>query len=358
MRTTGKRIMRSGPLIPFLLLIGVAAAQQPAVGPELFQLLRKNVGISARDLSAGLLTRRALAVVLPAHERGEVAVAGVECLHVPLEFFLDAFTVMPTLKRGHQVLQIRHFSSPPVQQDLQPLVLGPQDVQALSRCTPGDCGVKLSAAMMEHFRSRGLRHSSLDDDFRKAILQYVDRYLAGGNAAMITYDDKIPPVPSLAEFRALLHEVNWLNQTAPPLYKCLDSFSGAACPQIDSFVYWSSALFGLKPVFSVTQTMIDRTVRVDRPWLFIAFKQLYADHYFDGSLGLAVLVEQSADPANPELWVAYINRTHTDALSGWLGPLKRSIAERRSRGAMQRTLLDLKATLESKYSLSLQPSGK
>ena len=46
--------------------------------------------------------------------------------------------------------------------------------------------MKLSAAMMEHFRSRGLRHSSLDDDFRKAILQYVDRYLAGGNAAMIT----------------------------------------------------------------------------------------------------------------------------------------------------------------------------
>jgi hypothetical protein len=190
------------------------------------------------------------------------------------------------------------------------------------------------------------------------ILQYLDRYLAIGNAMMITYDDKIPPVNSLDKFRGLLHEVDWLNQAAPLFYACLDTFSGAPCLQIDSFVYWSNVLFGLKPVFSVTQTMIDQTVQANHPWVFIGFKQLYADHYFDGSLGLAVLLEQSADPANPVLWVAYINRTHTDALSGWLGPFKQAIVERKSRAAIQRTLLDMKASLERKYALSLESSGK
>jgi hypothetical protein len=85
---------------------------------------------------------------------------------------------------------------------------------------------------------------------------------------------------------------------------------------------------------------------------------LYADHYFDGAFGLAALVEQSSDPIRPALWILYINHTHTDALGGWLGPLKRAIVNHRSRGAMGRTLLDLKASLETKYSLSLEASGK
>jgi hypothetical protein len=70
--------MRSGPLIALVLLIGVASAQQPTPGPaEFFQLLRNNVGVSDHDLSS-LSTLGSLALVLPTHERGEVAVAGVE----------------------------------------------------------------------------------------------------------------------------------------------------------------------------------------------------------------------------------------------------------------------------------------
>jgi hypothetical protein len=123
-------------------------------------------------------------------------------------------------------------------------VLRPQDIQGLSRCTLGDCGVKVSAAMMDRFRSQVLRYGSLDDEFKKVILQYVNRYLAVGNASMIKYDDKALPVRSLDEFRGLLHQVDRQNQAPPPLDRCLDSFSGVPCPQIDSFVYCSNALFG------------------------------------------------------------------------------------------------------------------
>jgi hypothetical protein len=211
-----------------VLLVGVVSAQQSTEGSSsFFQLLKDNVGIRDRDLSTLRSTDQA---VLPAHEKGEVVVVGVERLRVPLKFFLNAFTAIPTLKRGHQVLQIRDFSSPPREQDLEPLALRPQDLQVLSRCTPGDCGVKLSASMMERLRSQGLHQSSLGDEFKKVIVQYVNRYLAVGNAAMITYDDKSPPIRGLDEFRTLLHEVDWLRQAAPALHRCLDLFSGARCP--------------------------------------------------------------------------------------------------------------------------------
>jgi hypothetical protein len=65
---------------------------------------------------------------------------------------------------------------------------------------------------------------------------------------MITYADKLPAVDSADEFQALLREARWLQRAAPPLYDCLAAFSGALCPQIESFVYWSTVKFGLKPV--------------------------------------------------------------------------------------------------------------
>jgi hypothetical protein len=68
---TKKRIMRSGPLIALALLVGVASAQPPTEGSnDFFQLLRNDVGIRDRDLSTLRSTGQALAVVLPAHERG------------------------------------------------------------------------------------------------------------------------------------------------------------------------------------------------------------------------------------------------------------------------------------------------
>ena len=354
-----RHILRSGPLVAFAVLFGVASANQPMAGPpEFLQLLRTRVGFSDRDLSVTLSAGRSRAMLLPVQEKGEIAVAGAERLRVPLEFFLNAFREMPTFKRGREVLLVHEFSSPPSEIDLQSLTLRQGDIQAIPKCTPGDCTVKLSAPMMDQLRRHALGATSTERAFRDLILQYLTQYLEKGNSAMITYVDKLPAIRSSDEFRALLNELDWLSLNAPPLYDCLESFSGNPCPQIESFFYWSSARFGLKPVFSITHVMIYRTVRAGQPWVFIAFKQVYADHYFDASLGLAVLVEQSAGPANPALWVLYINRSRTDALKGWLGPLKRTIAERRSRAAMQRTLLDLKDNLEHKYSPSSEPSWR
>ena len=310
--------------------------------------------MSDHNLAVTLPAGRSVALVLPFHQSGEVAVAGVERLRVPLEFFLNAFREIPTFKRGQQLLMIHEFSDPPRLQDLQSLILPPAEIQALSECAPGSCGVKLSTSMMDHFRGKGVDIASGERLCRDLMIQYVTQYLEKGNPAMLTYADTVPAIRSWDEFRVLLQEVDWLSEAAPPLYNCLESFSGKACPQIESSIYWSNARFGLKPVFSITHLMIYRQW-AGRPWAFIAFKQIYADHYFDTSLGLALLVEQSAGPANPVLWVLYLNGSRVDALKGWLGPLKAAIVTRRSVGAMRRNLRDLKGDLEKQYSRSVEP---
>ncbi len=210
------------------------------------------------------------------------------------------------------------------------------------------CDVKLSAAMMAQLGAgaRATAGAGLTEIFRKLIFEYVTRYLANGNRAMMIYADKPEPVESSAAFLRLVKESDWLRQEARPLYDCLQSFSGRPCPEVDSFFFWSIASFGFKPVFSVTHVMTHRTARQGRPWMFIAFKQIYADHYLDASLGLAVLGAESGDAAT---WVFYVNRTRIDALGGWLGPLKRSVMEDKSRVQMRQNLSGLKNSLEMKF---------
>ncbi len=91
---------------------------------------------------------------------------------------------------------------------------------------------------------------------------------------------------------------------------------------------------------SVTHVLILKTTIEGRPWAFIASKQIYADHYFVASLGLTVLAQESADPANELISVAYFNRSHTDGLQGWFSSVEGSIVERHVRYGILRNLSD------------------
>ena len=355
--------MRFGVLLAALALLwsspptpaSAADNRAEADDAQFFRLLRNEFPFSKQDVSVTLRSGEPVAIHLPARQQSEVGVAGVEQLNVPLQFFLNSFRNRPAFEHGQEILRIHEFSKPPVPQDLQMLALEPSELHDLSVCTPGNCAMKLSASMMEQMRMEQMRGGavpSIEPRYRQLIFQLVTRYLNEGNSAMIAYADKKPVVQSLSEFRSLLSEFDWLSQTAPPLYHCLADFSGKPCPQIDSFLYWTSARFGLKPVFSITQTLIYRTVKAGQPWALIAFKQVYADHYLNASLGLAVLAEQPSGAQSPTLRLLYVNRYLSDAFGGWLGGIKKSVARERSVSAVQKHLLDLKATMAAR-----SPSG-
>jgi len=310
--------------------------------------------MTAGDLGS-LQSGQTITRVLPHHKKGELAVAAATRISVPLDFFVNAFRHLPTLERGPQTLIVREFSNPPREADFERLVLDSKDVQDLSQCVPGDCGLKLSAQMMGRVKAETGRASAnqaalINGVFRQLLFGYVNTYLSQGNSALITYADKLPPVRSSDAFLSLLEEFALLQRDAPPLYNCLESYSGKPCPDVDSFLYWSYAKFGLKPVLSVNDMLTYQTTRNGKPWDFMAVKQIYADHYFLAALGVVILALDSDVPSQPRLWVVYVNRSQTDGLAGLFGALKRGVVERRSRATAQKDLLELKSSLEAQYS--------
>jgi hypothetical protein len=76
----------------------------------------------------------------------------------------------------------------------------------------------------------------INNVFRKLLFQYVTTYLNKGDPALITYADKLPPVRSLKAFLGLLQEFALLGRDGPPLYKCLESYCGQPCPEIENLL--------------------------------------------------------------------------------------------------------------------------
>ena len=60
----------------------------------------------------------------------------------------------------------------------------------------------------------------------------------------------------------------------------------------------------------------------------ILSRQLYASHYFEGSIGLTIVFQ---DPlaAGQGVWIVYVNRSRVDAFGGWFGGAKRAMVNAR-----------------------------
>ena len=338
-----------------VLTLAVTADSAPAGAQPnaLLPLLQMQIGLTGPRVAANLKAGKVVTQFLSAHRKGEIAVGGALRIQVPLAFFLKNFSDVPILNRGPEALEIHEFSRPPRLQDLQSLMLSESDIRALPKCMPGHCALKLSAQMVEQAHASapsGTRMPQAQEQqlFRSLIFQFVTAYAKNGNAAMITYADKLPPVNSADAFLQLLRQMDWLTMYSPPLQSCLETCSGQPCPHIESALSWSMVKFGLKPVFTITNSMINKTTLAGNPSAFVALNQIYADHYFDAALGLAVLVQESTDPAHPAIWLAS-GSLQIDGLRGWFGRIEKGIVQRKTRAALRKDLAALKADMEERY---------
>ncbi|MBI4472770.1 MAG: hypothetical protein HY646_08890 [Acidobacteria bacterium] len=174
----------------------------------------------------------------------------------------------------------------------------------------------------------------------------MKEYFQRGDEALVVYDDRRPQVSLLREFQELLDGFSALSQYAPEFVDYLKHFPAAGLRGVENFVYWSKEKAGFKAVTSLTHVAIYTKDIQARPWRFITSKQIYANHYFEGSLGLTVL---SPGAAGNDCWMVYMNRSRTDVLRGWLSGLKRSIIRGRVEGTMKKQLEAMKTKLEKSY---------
>jgi len=316
-------------------------------------LLRPDVGLSSDDL-ADAADGDVVVHSLPSDEDGEVAVVGIVRVDVPPAFFIERFRDIATFKKSRRVSEVGPFGVPPRVEDLAALTIPPGDLRDLRSCRVGDCDVQLPAHTIERFRT-AIDWTSTDASaeadalFRRVLVEQVEAYFASGTRALPEYRDQGGSVAVSERTREILEASSYLRDHAPAIYQHLDGYQGGWPNGIDEFVYWSKEDLDLKPIVSLTHVVV-------RPWevpgisgYWIASSQIYATHYLSGSLGITGFVEVAGSDGARSSYLIYLNRTRTEALGGFLGPIKRAIAGRRARGGMEETLTYARARLQGVY---------
>ncbi|MGA9773634.1 MAG: hypothetical protein WBV94_31680 [Blastocatellia bacterium] len=340
-----------------LILTGALSAGAQNLPDRFVTLLQKQMNVSEANL-ASLERGETVTKLLKTKAKKEIAALGIVRVNASGDLFIDRFRDIADFKKSSPVLQIGKFSNPPVLADLNGLTLDPCCLEAIRNCKTGACDMKMSAEMMTRFQkelspSAANYQERANSLARRMLFDYLKAYLQTGNAALIEYDDAEKAVRLNDEFRSLLEQSRFLADYAPEFYKYLEEFPKASLPNVEDFIYWSKEKFGLNPVLSLTHVVIYKRVIGESTEVLIASKQLYANHYFDGSLGLGLYVEGVQGPASSGSYMMYLNRSRADALQGWFLGIKRSLVGGRVREGLARNLKLVKKRIES---YAMQPS--
>jgi len=137
----------------------------------------------------------------------------------------------------------------------------------------------------------------------------------------------------------------YFQQYSPALREYLEQYPRKALPGTTDVLYWVKEDYaGLKPVISVVHGVI--YAAPDHPErIVVVQKQLYASHYYDGSLAVASVVGTSQGTA-PATYLIYGNRSRGDLLKGGFGGLKRKVARDQAKKSAEQTLTTIKSVLE------------
>lgn len=336
-----------------LFAIAVAAAGQPATTKQdVHALLRSDGQFSDNDLGA-VERDQAAARVLRSTERRELAAVGAVRVRASRASLLDHIRDIVSFKRNPIVLQIGRFSDPPRLDDLARLTLDRDEVDALRRCRPGDCALRLPSNEMERIRARVDWRSSgagaaATNAMREFLVRRVETYLHGGAPALGEYADKKPPVGVAEEFDRLL-AVPLLLRRAPGLLRYLQHFPSERPAGSEHFVYWSKERFGFKPVISVTHVTIYEPPTPDLIAAYVTSKQIYASHYFDAALAVTAVIDTPSPRDRPEIYMIYMTRNRTPMLEGFFANFARGTVRTRTHDGLIETLRTTKERLERDF---------
>lgn len=334
-------------------LAAAAAAPAGSAGPTpalLAEYLTRDIGLEPGEL--GTIERgEPVARSLDTKDANEVAIVAVIKVDIPKEQYLERLRDITRLKQGEPILQIGKFSQPARLDDLDGLTLDPVDVDALKQCRVGDCHFALTTDAIARL---GRDLDPLAPGFatqaerwiRRFLLDRVHTYLARGDAALPVYTSRRNPVDVAAESRAVLDASPTFFGFPAAMKRHLREYPNDVVAGVETFVYWSKEKVGPKPVISLTHVVVFYDPQQDGV-VSVASKQVYASHYFEASLGLTVAIDDGGDATPKGMYLVYLNRSRSDALSGFMGPIKRTMVRNRSRSGAEATLRRLKRTLET-----------
>jgi hypothetical protein len=318
-----------------------------------FAFFGPTIRLSRSDL-AKLDRREVLVRVLPADD-GHLAVFAAVSLGAPPYALIQWTREIERFKRGPLVQRVGRFSDPPVDADLDALTLDTNDLEALRKCRPGKCDLKLAeseiAAMQTAIRGALQPISQPDGDgwqqaalhaFRRVLLDRVTLHARQGLLALPAYADGARRMSVGEAFSAIVARSPYLTGTVPSIVNALQAPATAAG---EGFYYWSRERYGAgRTVVSVTYV---RLLQPDEPALPAAMTvstQLFASHYTEGGVSVTAVL---CDAARTACYLAYVNRTQSDVLGGLFGGLKRALIEQRIESDTPTLLRGVRDRLES-----------
>ena len=332
--TTTATVLGSFAVAGVLVVIALAtlSAQVPSSSTssssDPFEFFRPQVNVTASERSR--LDRGETIVRSAGAVDGQVAIFSATKTSVSGDRLVRWVHRVDLMKRGKYVPAVVRFSDPPRLSDVDKAELDADDLDALRRCRPGDCGLKLSepeiAQLAPLARARRSDGAAVQQAFRAALFARTQQYLATGFTGTLPYRDQDEPVDLAAEFSGLLAQAGFLPQRLPQLTNFLVRYPTAPEPAAESFLYWSKEILGRKPVISITHVTLMRPE--GGPDAVVLSRQVYATHYVSGSLAITAIVGGRDAGTH---YLAYLNRSRVDVLDGFFGGLVRRIVERRLR---------------------------
>jgi hypothetical protein len=312
-----------------------------------FQFLAPSVVLSARD-RADLNRDQVIARVLSS-KGGQLAVFVATRLNAQPDALVAWTRAIAEFKRSTFVLAIGRFSDPPRSSDLEDLTLDQRDLDAIRQCRPGDCGLKLSAGEIESLTAV-LATAGADwrdaaqREFRRLLIDRVLRYRAGGLATLELPADRRKSSRPDDALSAIVEQSPYLAKL-PRVSAWLKDYPRANSG-VESLFYWSKEHYGeSKPVISITHVGIVRPESDHRlPAILVAGKQIFATHYFEGGLGLTMVMR---DATGSTSYLVYVNRSQVDMLRGFFGTFVRGVLENRLERQAPMIVRGLRARLES-----------
>jgi len=160
-----------------------------------------------------------------------------------------------------------------------------------------------------------------------------------GMAAFKPFEDSPTPVNIDQQFRQLLEDTGLLIHVCPEMATYLKDYPRANLASTKDVFFWALEEFGLKPTLTVTQAVV--YVPPGSEDVVVAWKQLYASHYFNGGLSTTTYAKEG-----DASYVVQVDGVRADGLGGAFGGVKRGKMASGMEGALKRFLLETKTKLQ------------
>ena len=334
----------AGTVVISALCQAVVTGRHGTLPSSLFPDVRLS-GTEVRDLYHGKI----IVKVLDSQAASELVVFAGSRIDVSPQRFVDAIRHSARLWRAANIPRSGTFGTPVRLADIAEMRLPPDDLDALGKCQPGDCDVKLTRPEISRLRAvvkrtPGERRSTAQREFRLVILDRIHTYIRAGLPGLSPFHDQEPPIDPDRAFTGLLSSAQIVSERVQGLIGYLKHYPHQPLPDgAEDHLYWLETVHPPRPTIQASHVVISRSTGKEPIEVAVVSRQVFATHYMNASLAATVLVRTRSG----ERFLLYLNRTSADDLGGVFSGVKRFFVKRRVRSGAHEAFLHLKKHIES-----------